>query len=293
MSVAPETIPAARSLATRGGRRWIRWLLVIAGFYCGVVALVAVFQRKLIYHPARLTPTAAQQAARNAGCEEWRGSNGQLLGWKRRSRLAQPWGQVLVLHGNAGWAIRRHDFTSTLQSIAAVDVYLLEYPGYGPRPGEPTQNSLYRASAEGLQALPTNLPVYVVGESLGTGPACYAAGTQPARVAGLLLIAPFAQLSAVAQWHYPWLPVRWLLRDVFPSAAYLRGYHGPVTVWLAGQDTVVPREFGKELFSGYTGPKQLWEYPEAGHNTLTDRRQVDWEQVIDFWLRQRAAAPRR
>ena len=292
MSDPLESIPAAPPPA-RGRRRWLRWLLALIALYVGIAALFGLFQRKLIYHPTRLTPPVAQQVARNEGLEDWLGPKGQPLGWKRRSRLAQPWGQVLVLHGNAGWAIRRHDFSSTLQSIAAVDVYLLEYPGFGSRPGEPTQNSLFSAAVEGLLALPTNLPVYVVGESLGNSPACHAAGTQPTRVAGMLLIAPFANLADVAQRHYPWLPVRWLLRDPFPSAAYLRGYRGPVAVWLAGQDTVVPREFGKELFNGYTGPKQLWEFPDAGHNTVSARRQLDWEQVIDFWLRHRAAGLRR
>ena len=285
MSGATETTPSAGAIPAARRLRWTWWLAVAVVLYALVVGLFAIFQRRLVYHPTRLTPSVAQQAARDSGFEEWRGPNGQPFGWKRRSRLAQPWGQVLVMHGNAGWAIRRRDFTATLQSMAAVDVYLLEYPGYGSRPGEPTQSGLYQAAAEGLLALPTNLPVYVIGESLGTSPACYAAGTHPSRVAGVLLIAPFANLAAVAQRHYPWLPVRWLLRDPFPSAAYLRGYHGPLAVWLAGRDTVVPREFGKELFSGYTRPKQLWEFPDAAHHTLTDRRAMDWEQVIDFWLR--------
>jgi fermentation-respiration switch protein FrsA (DUF1100 family) len=112
-------------------------------------------------------------------------------------------------------------------------------------------------------------------------------------VAGVLLIAPYPQLTAVAQRHYPWLPVRWLLRDTFPSAAYLRGYRGPVAVWLAGRDTVVPHELGRNLYSGYSGPKQLWDYPEAVHNTLTQRQQMDWEQIVEFWLRHRAAGARR
>jgi uncharacterized protein len=289
VSGAPESISIPASSRAPHRRRWLRWLLAVFAAYALVVALFAIFQRKLIYHPTQLSPAVAQAAARQTGFEEWRGPRGQPFGWKRASRLAQPWGRVLVMHGNAGWAIRRRDFTATLQSIAAVDVYLLEYPGFGSRPGEPTQNSLYAAASEGLLAMPTNLPVYVVGESLGSSPACYAAGTQPARVAGVLLIAPFANLATVAQRHYPWLPVRWLLRDPFPSAAYLRGYHGPLAVWLAGRDTVVPRQFGKELFSGYKGPRQLWEFPDAGHNTLSDRSVMDWEQVIDFWLRHRTS----
>lgn len=267
------------------------WPATAALIYVIVVALVAVFQRNLIYHPTRVTASVARQVAANVGLEEWRDGRGQLLGWKRGSRMASPIGRVLVLHGNAGWAIHRYDFTASLQGVAALEVYLLEYPGYGSRAGNPTQTSLYRAATEGLLALPTNLPVYVIGESLGTGPASYVAGTQSAKVSGVLLIAPFAELTLVAQWHYPWMPAHWVLRDTYPSAAYLRGYHGALAVWLAGEDTVVPREFGKELFSAYRGPKQLWEFPKAGHNTLTQRRPEDWERVVEFWLRHRGAVP--
>ena len=34
---------------------------------------------------------------------------------------------------------------------------------------------------------------------------------------GVVLVTPFDSLTAVAQHHYPWLPVRWLLSHPFDA----------------------------------------------------------------------------
>ena len=268
-------------------------LLVPLGVYLLVVATVGLCQRSLIYHPQRVSPAAARKVAAADGFSEWLRKGGQIIGWKRPSRLPQPWGNILVLHGNAGWAMDRRDYADSVQKLTALDMYLLEYPGYGPRFGKPSQEAFFRSAAEALQALSTNRPVFLIGESLGSGAACFLAGTQPANVSGVLLVAPFASLSDVGQYHLRLLPVRWLLVDRFPSSDYLRRYRGPVAVWLAGHDTVVPKQFGRALFDSYQGPKQLWEFPEIGHNDLPLRSQTDWEQVIEFWRHDRGMPPPR
>jgi hypothetical protein len=49
----------------------------------------------------------------------------------------------------------------------------------------------------------------------------------------------------------------------------------------------VPEKFGRRLYDGYSGPKRLWEYPEANHGTVTERSADDWRQIIDFWRENR------
>jgi len=66
----------------------------------------------------------------------------------------------------------------------------------------------------------TNGPVYLLGESLGTGVAAHLAGTYPTNVAGVLLIAPYNRSPTWRNIHMPIVPVRWLLRDRFPSEEY-------------------------------------------------------------------------
>ena len=59
-------------------------------------------------------------------------------------------------------------------------------------------------------------------------------------VSRLVLVTPFDSMANVAQSHYPWLPVRWLLQDRYDQASYLAKYDGPLLIVRAGRDDVVP-----------------------------------------------------
>jgi uncharacterized protein len=83
----------------------------------------------------------------------------------------------------------------------------------------------------------------------------------------------------------PLLPVRLLLRDRFPAQQYLRNYHGPVAIAVAGRDTVVPERFGRRLYEGYSGPKKLWEFPEGDHGAVMRQPPEFWKEVVELWLR--------
>jgi uncharacterized protein len=148
---------------------------------------------------------------------------------------------------------------------------------------------LFAAADEAFELLATNGPVHLLGESLGTGVAAHLAGTFTTNVAGVLLITPYNTLTDVAQYRMPIVPVRWLLRDHFPSGEYLRRYHGPVVMLVTTQDEVVPYKFGRRLYDGYAGPKLLRESNDAGHNSIYDQGPEFWKQVVEFWRTNRPA----
>jgi pimeloyl-ACP methyl ester carboxylesterase len=175
------------------------------------------------------------------------------------------------------------EYAGRLNEAGRFEVYILEYPGYGARSGAPTQQSLCDAADEALGVLSKDGPVYVIGESLGTGVAAHLAGAHPEAIAGLLLIAPYHNLGEVAQYHMPIFPARWMLWDKFPAGENLRKYHGRVAVLLAGRDTVVPNQFGHRLYDGYAGPKRVWEIPSATHESLPDRPAAWWKELVGFW----------
>ena len=175
-----------------------------------------------------------------ATLERWRNPAGQPVGMKRLSPIQPAQGRVLMVYGNGSCATGCARYADAIQEAAALDVFILEYPGYADRPGKPSQDALFRAADEGLRLLATNGPVYLVGESLGTGVAAYLAGTYSDKVAGMVLFAPYNRLADVAQYHVRILPVHWLLVERFPSEDFLRQYHGPVAVFVGGKDRVVP-----------------------------------------------------
>lgn len=137
---------------------------------------------------------------------------------------------------------------------------------------------------DAFQSLHTNGPIFLVGESLGTGVVSFLAGEFPEKISGVMLLSPYHRLAEVAQTHYPWLPARWLLQDDFWSEKYLRNYHGRVGVMIDGRDEVVPANFGHRLFDSYVGPKKLWEYPNCHHVQLGESPEAFWKAVTAFWL---------
>ena len=109
-----------------------------------------------------------------------------------------------------------------------------------------------------------------------------AGARQRERTAGLILITPWDRLAHVASHHYPWLPVKWLLRDRYDSAARLASFDRPVSVVVAGHDSIVPARYGIALHAALGGPKRLMRIDGAGHNDWPGR--VDaawWRAVID------------
>jgi fermentation-respiration switch protein FrsA (DUF1100 family) len=267
---------------------WQRWLALI--FVTVVVAytLVAIpillFQRRLLYFPAKLTSDEAEKAAAQRGFYPWRAQSGQIIGWKMSASSA-PTGSILIVHGNAGWALDRAYLAGPIHTAAPLDVYILEYPGYGARGGSPGEKTFLSAADEAFENLPTNFPVYIVSESLGTGVAAHLAQKNSLKVAGLVLFVPYDKLASVAQNQLPFFPAYFLLWDRFDPAEWLKDYRGPIKFVVAGADQVIPPKFGLRLFDGYQGPKTLQVIAGASHNDTTEQSPEWWRDVLAFWQR--------
>jgi pimeloyl-ACP methyl ester carboxylesterase len=260
------------------------WRLLLTGLmaYLSLTLLVGCVQRRLIYHPPRLSAAELQPYADAQQLQPWTNASGLRIGWWKPPPGVKPVVRVMLMHGNAGSAAGRDYLLVPLQAGVPAEVRLLEYPGFADRPGSPSQTTLLAAADEALDTLPRDLPLVLVAESLGTGVACYLAGTHPDRIAGVILLTPFNNLGATAGYHYPWLPVKTILLDRFPSDEWLPRYGGPVGVVLGLEDRVVPAELGRRLYAGYGGPKRLWEIPGAGHWEASQRPAEWWAEAFQF-----------
>ena len=258
--------------------------------WLGLLVFLALSQRSMIYYPARNDAELLEQDARLKGFNPWTNSAGQTIGYCSLAAPddARPPAAVLITHGNAGYAIHRADYAQLLRDAApdrALSVYILEYPGYGARPGQPSQHEFLDATDEAVTLIPGDMPLILLGESIGTGVASATAAAHPERVAGLLLLTPFDSLANVAQHHYPLLPVRWIMRDQYPSQEWLTNYRGPIAIILAENDTIVPAAFGQQLHDSYAGPKKLIVANQADHNDLLHTLPPSaWQEALGFLL---------
>jgi hypothetical protein len=265
--------------------RLLHTLTLLAFAAAAGLFLVWLAQRRLLYFPERSDRASAERQARALGLEPFTDA-GELLGWRAR-HPAGARGRLVVLHGNAGSALDRAYFVDAFASAVPalpLDVYLVEYPGYGPRPGAPSQAALVSAARSAIAAARRDGPgpVLVAGESIGSGVAALAAAEAPAEVDGLLLVTPLASVPAVARRHYRFLPAL-VHRDAWRADLALPRYGGPVAFLVAGADEVVFADLGRALFDAYPGPKRLWLEERAGHNTLDWRPGLTrWREMVEF-----------
>lgn len=229
----------------------VRSLLLVLAL--SMLAGCSLIERKLLFHPTHkphlnsLTPWVKQ---------------GQVIGYAREVKAPQnAW---LMLHGNAGQA---SDRLYAVPSFAPGDsVYILEYPGYGDRPGSPSMAAFDRAAREAYEFLREthpHRPVCVAAESIGSGPACRLAGLAPPPDK-LVLIVTFDRLALVAEDHFPAFLVRLVLTADWDNVRALTPYPGPVEIIGAKSDTVIPVRHAIALAAAV--PNSKLSIIAGGHN---------------------------
>ena len=251
--------------------------------YVGLLLFLAACQNTMIYYPSRASQVALLQEAEDEGLQPWKNPEGAVIGW-HTSKPAAP-RRIVVFHGNAGYALHRTYYTEALSRLGW-DVFLFEYPGYGARDGSPGRAAFLtegRAALDQLLAADAR-PLFLLGESVGSGTAAALAAELPEKIRGVAMVIPFARLVEVAKWHFPYLPVGLLLRDKFDNVEALEKYRGPVVVVVAEKDEVVSAAQGFKLHEGYTGPKHLITLAGAKHNDFPTNFSAEWWKEMTAFL---------
>ena len=260
----------------------------IAITYAALVLLVAGCQNTLLYHPTRDTDAGVLAQAKQCGVEPWRDAKGSIIGWRKPNPRATA--RLVVFHGNAGYALHRTFYLDAFQSLdggAKWEVFLFEYPGYGARPGSLGKKLFTAAGKSAIEELlaADTRPLFILGESVGSGVACAVVDALPQRIAGVALVVPFARLQEVAQAKFPWLPTSLILRDKYDNIAALARHPGPVAIVIAEEDEVVGPAQGRKLHDNYAGKKLLIPLPGVGHNDLPINPDAEWFQRVSDFLR--------
>ncbi len=259
--------PAAESPKPPWWRRTLKFLAYRLVFWYVVVCLIVMcFQRMLIYHPQPAEKITASESPLPAGFVNdftYETEEGLTLrGWhlsrtgNASASLKNCRRLVLFFHGNAGDRRGRIDYAQIF-SGAGADVLLVDYRGYADNPGSPNETGLaedaraaWKYATETCGVKPERIVLF--GESLGGGVAvrlaqevCQA-GTPPAAI---VLRSTFSSLADAARHHYPWLPVRWLLWDRYPSNERIGDVTCPVLILHGTEDNIVPYELGEKLYN--------------------------------------------
>ena len=258
-------------------------ILVVAVTCVAIVTLAWVLQRSLIYFPFGAVPSPSEVGLSAVEAVTFDTEDGiRLHGWFVPSR-GSPVFTLAVFNGNAGNRAYRSGLARAFRE-RGVAVLLFDYRGFGGNDGRPTEAGLALDARAARAYLATRADVdprrvVYFGESLGAAVAVRLATEHPP--AALVLRSPFTSLADVGRLHYPFLPVRWLLRDRFPNLERIAQVTSPVLVIAGDRDQIVPLEQSRRLFAAASWPKTLVVINGADHN---DEALVAGPQVIEATL---------
>lgn len=241
--------------------------VAVALLFLVVIALFWALQASLIYYPGRTLLVSREAALPRARDVTFQAVDGiRLAGWlldgEKRATV------VLVFNGNAGDRSLRAGLATAIATSGA-SVLLFDYRGYGGNPGTPTEAGLRKdalAARDLLDGLPEHTGARIVyyGESLGSAVALGLAAERPPDA--IILRSPFPSLADVGRLHYPFLPVKLMLRDRYEGLATASALRCPALVIAGSGDRIIPERLSRRVFDALPGPKRFVLVPGADHN---------------------------
>jgi pimeloyl-ACP methyl ester carboxylesterase len=234
-------------------------LLTGIAVYAATCLWLFVYQQSMIYFPPRnaMFPAPAGFTLDVPGAAI-----------KVSERPAQGRQALIYLGGNA------EDVTASLPLLdhAFPDhaLYLVHYRGYTGSTGKPSEPALVSDALAVFDHIAArHSEIVVIGRSLGSGVAIQLASRRP--VTKLVLITPFDSLQGVAAQHFPYFPVRWLLKDKYESWRYAPTVQAPTLLVSAQHDEIIPARSTAQLFSRFgKGVATMKVIDGARHNSISD-----------------------
>jgi hypothetical protein len=203
-------------------------------------------------------------------------ASGDLEVWVSSSPRAGVSGRpdfyLLCFYGNASRAEFGADTDANLFPDRSVEVWGVNYPGYGGSTGPARLAKIGPAALaafDTLASISEGRPIIPLGYSLGTTAALYVAAHR--RVAGLILQDPLA-LREMILGHHGWWNL-WLLagplalkvpRDL-DSIANAKAVRVPGIFVVDELDEVVPPKYQAFVIQAYAGDKQVVSVPRGLH----------------------------
>lgn len=269
-----------------GSRRsfWTAGLLVaavLAGIAVLLLTSFVLMEGRFLYFPSRTLAATPESFGLRADELSLLTEDGvRLHGWWIKGVGGRA---LLFFHGNAGNIADRLDRARILNERLGLDVFLVDYRGYGRSEGSPSEEGLYRDARAVFAHAMTRFrsdQIVLFGESLGSAVTIQLATEQPC--AGVVLETPFLSVPAMARRHYPFVPT-FLIRSRFDNGEKIGSVAVPKLFLIAEHDEVVPPEQGLRLFELAPAPKTLFRIPGAGHNdTYVTGGEPYWKAWAQF-----------
>ncbi len=261
-------------------RRRLLWRIARVAIlaYLAILLGMAFFETNLVYPiPAREQGDWQPKSFQYEDVRFASADGTKLHGWfipHAASKFA-----ILYCHGNGEDISSNGEWAAQLAERLQASVFIFDYRGYGQSEGRPNEagciadgSAAQHWLAKRTQTQPDD--IVLMGRSLGSAVAVALAAQNGARA--LVLENAFPTMPDVAAAHYPWLPVRWLMRNRYDNVERIKKYSGPLLQSHGTDDQLIPIELARRLFDTAPGPAKRWiELPGLGHNSPVPRQLYD------------------
>lgn len=198
-------------------------------------------------------------------------------------------GTIYFLHGNAE-NISTHIANVIWLPGAGYNVFLIDYRGYGRSEGEPDLGPVIEDVRSGYRWLQgqQELPLIVLGQSLGGALGGFVAATETPAPAAVVLDAPVASYpriaAEVARRHWLTWPLAPLAASAMPRQynpdSVIDRLAAPLLIFRSDDDRVVPPSHADTLFERATAPKV--RIKTTGRHTATFNDEANRQGLLDF-----------
>ena len=230
-------------------------LLFLLLIYLAILAITFFFQRNLLYHPMENNYLGDKISVYVEKVTIKTQDEINLLSWYHNKK-SNDYKTILFLHGNAGSLENRIHKINHFKNMN-VNFLLLAWRGFNGNKGKPNEIGFYEDARSAVRWLKSkgveekNIIIY--GESLGTGVAIEVG--QDKKFAGIILESPFTSMIEAGKEKYPFLPVRFLLKDKYESINKIKNIKSPILVMHGKVDKIVPFYMGKKIYESANEPK--------------------------------------
>ncbi len=173
---------------------------------------------------------------------------------------------ILFLHGNAGNLFNRSYKLNRLNELN-LNVLIISWRSFSGNQGKPNETNLYGDAKKAVKWLNDKgvetEKIILYGESLGTGVAVEIG--QNNKFNSIILESPYTSMIKAAKIYYPYLPVKFLLKDKYESEKKIKKIKIPILIMHGKKDNIVPFYMGKKLFEIANKPKKFLQIEEDDH----------------------------
>jgi len=165
-----------------------------------------------------------------------------------------------------------------------INFLIIAWRGFSGNKGNPTEKGLYDDANSAVRWLEKEgvmkKDIVIYGESLGTGVVTEIA--QNNNFAGIILESPFTSMIDAAKNKYPFLPIRFLLKDKYESDKKIQNIKSPLLIMHGEVDKIIPFWMGKKMYDIANEPKYFYSTKYDNHMMEYDKNLlITLEKFLD------------